>query len=123
MSERFIKIALIYFLIAIGFGMSMSMSQNFDYTSLHAHLALLGWASLAIAGLIYHLYPAAAQSKLGAIHFWLHNIGLPIMMIGLFFVLGGNTAIEPVVAVGASITTIGILLFAINVLRNVKSSS
>lgn len=74
MSERFLKIAVVYFVIGITFGIIMSITQNYNYSTLHTHIALLGWASLALAGLIYNLYPAASQSKLGAIHFWLHNM-------------------------------------------------
>lgn len=123
MSERFIKIAVTYFVIAITFGLFMSMSNDHNYKNLHVHLALLGWASLALAGLIYRLYPAASQSKLVTMHFWLHNIGLPIMLIGWFFVIGGNIAFGPIIGLGALITSIGILIFAINVCLNVKSPS
>jgi cbb3-type cytochrome oxidase subunit 1 len=44
----------------------------------HAHVLLLGWASLALAGVVYHLYPAAAGTRLARWHFWLHNGGLAL---------------------------------------------
>ncbi|WP_329955819.1 hypothetical protein [Calidifontibacillus erzurumensis] len=55
----------------------MSILKNFDYTPVHAHLALLGWGSLGLAGFIYILYSKAEQSKRGKAHF-----GLPIPNIG-----------------------------------------
>jgi hypothetical protein len=45
----------------------------FILAPVHAHLLLLGWASLALAGIIYHLYPAAGTTRLARIHFWAHN--------------------------------------------------
>ncbi|WP_047154661.1 cytochrome-c oxidase [Aneurinibacillus tyrosinisolvens] len=120
MGVRLIKIAAVYFLIAVLFGMYMSMTQHFEFKGIHAHLALLGWASLAIAGLIYHLFPAAAQHRLGTLHFWLHNVGLPVMMIGLLGLTLGNPAFEAVIAIGAIVTIVGVLLFTVNVFKNVS---
>ncbi|WP_017755121.1 cbb3-type cytochrome c oxidase subunit I [Calidifontibacillus oryziterrae] len=122
MGEKLLKIAVIYFLIAVLLGMFMSMTHNFNFTPAHAHIALLGWASLGIAGLIYILYPKAEASKLGKAHFWFHNIGLPIMMIGLLLLEGGMVTAEPIIGIGANITTIGIILFVINVFRNVSAA-
>lgn len=123
MGVKLIKIAAVYFVIGIGFGMFMSMSHTFDYTSVHAHINLLGWASLGLAGVIYHLFPKAGRSTAGKIHFWLHNIGLPIMMIGLILLSGGSEGVEPVIAVGGVLVTLGILSFLYNVFTNIKSSA
>ena len=35
---------------------------------------------MALAGLIYTVYPKAASSRLARIHFWLHSTALPAMM-------------------------------------------
>lgn len=51
-----------------------------------------------------------------------HNIGLPVMMIGLFFMIVlENQAFTPVVAVGATLTAIGVLIFVYHILKNLKS--
>jgi len=122
MGARLIKIASVYFLLGIGLGMYMSIAHNFGLTSVHAHVNLLGWASLALAGIVYHLFPKSADSLLGKLHFWLHNIGLPIMMIGLILFVSGVAGMEPVIAVGGSVTSVGVLLFTINVLTNVSAA-
>ncbi|MFD0681574.1 MULTISPECIES: cytochrome-c oxidase [unclassified Paenibacillus] len=119
MGAKLIKIASIYFVVGVFFGMFMSITHQFQFASVHAHLNLVGWVSLALAGFVYHVFPKAACSMLGKIHFWLHNIGLPIMMIGLVFLVSGVQAVEPVVAVGGSLTAIAVVLFTINVLKNV----
>lgn len=59
MNLRFFKIAAVYFVIAIILGIIMGIRHDFSLTSVHAHLNLLGWVSMALFGTIYHLYPAA----------------------------------------------------------------
>lgn len=119
---KLIKIASIYFVVGICLGMFMSISHRFDFASVHAHINLLGWVSLALAGFVYHVFPKSAESVLAKIHFWLHNIGLPIMMIGLFILVSGIANTEPVIAVGGTLTSIGIIIFMINVLKNVSAA-
>lgn len=77
---------------------------------------------MALAGLIYWLCPRAGGHWLGLVHFWLHNIGLPIFLIGLFIVNSGHAAAIPVVAVGATIAAVGILFFTVNLLLNLKKA-
>lgn len=122
MAQRFIKIAVVYLVIGACFGLGMGITQNFTLTPVHAHLLLLGWASLALAGIVYHLYPRAAQSKLASVHFWLHNLGLPVFMGGLAFVVRGNHDLIPVVATGATAALVGLVAFAVNVMANVKAA-
>ncbi|THE10297.1 cytochrome-c oxidase [Bacillus timonensis] len=117
---RFLKMAALYFVIGVLIGMGMSMSHSYTLTGVHVHINLLGWASMGLAGIVYYLFPQAGESKLGKIHFWLHNIGLPVMMIGLTMLLLGNPAVEPAIAVGGTVTTLAIILFAINIFLNVK---
>ncbi|MGG4105299.1 cytochrome-c oxidase [Paenibacillus lautus] len=122
MGVKLIKIAAVYFVLGILLGMYMSISHSYDYASVHTHVNLLGWASLALAGVIYVLFPAAGESTAGKVHFWLHNIGLPVMMIGLALLVSGMESVEPVIAVGGVLVTLGILAFLYNVLTNVKST-
>jgi FtsH-binding integral membrane protein len=54
------------------------------------------------------------------VHFWLHNIGLPIMMIALAFLVSGTKNATPAVAVGSTLVVLGVIVFAINIIKNVK---
>ena len=121
MELRFLKVAVIYLVIGATLGLGMGISGKFTLTPVHAHLLLLGWASLAIAGLVYHWYPAAALTRLARAHFWLHNIGLPGFMIGLALLLTGNPWAMPLAAGSATLVLVGLALFAANVLINVKA--
>jgi cbb3-type cytochrome oxidase subunit 1 len=122
MGLHFIRIAVVYLFIGALLGFFMGITQNFTLVPVHAHLLLLGWASLALAGLVYHLYPAAATTRLARIHFWLHNLGLPGFMIGLSVLLTGTESFKPFVALSASTVLIGLAIFAVNVLVNVRTA-
>lgn len=116
MSERLIYIAVIYLVVGATLGVVMGISGNFALQPVHAHLLLAGWLTLAMAGVIYKLFPAAAATKLAKAHFWLHNVGLPVFMAGLGVMLStGDQGLIPIVAGGASLVLVGFYCFAMNV--------
>lgn len=121
MSLRFIRIAVVYLVIGALLGYTMGITQKFALTPVHVHVTLAGWLTLAVAGLVYHLYPDAALTRLARAHFWLHNIGLPVFMVGLALMLTGSQGVTAIIAVGASTLLIALVLFAANVLLNVKA--
>jgi cbb3-type cytochrome oxidase subunit 1 len=123
MGLRFLKIAVVYLLVGAMLGLFMGITQQFGLAPVHAHLLLLGWASLALAGIIYHLYPAASTTRLARIHFWLHNAGLPVFMVGLGLLLTGHDSAGPVVGISASVVLVGLAIFVSNVLLNVKPAT
>ncbi|WP_042462127.1 cytochrome-c oxidase [Neobacillus dielmonensis] len=123
MGKTLIKIAAVYFSIGVLVGMTMGIIHDFRYTSMHAHINLLGWVSTALFGIIYSIYPFAADTKLAKTHFWLHNIGLPVMVIGLFCESWGISAALPVMIVGSLAVVVGTLLFTVNLFKTLKASS
>ncbi|SDO59321.1 cytochrome-c oxidase [Halobacillus aidingensis] len=123
MGITLIKISAVYFAIGVAIGYYMSSAHDYALTPVHVHINLLGWTALTLAGILYHTFPILAKSLSGKIHFWLHNIGLPLMMLGLFFVVVfENEALLPLVATGATVTSLGIFSFVFNVLKNLKAS-
>lgn len=120
MGIKFIKVSVCYFVIGVCLGMYMSITESFNFTPVHVHINLLGWTAMTLAGLIYVAFPNAANTGLAKVHFWLHNIALPVMMIGLAFLVSGVGAAGTAVAIGGSVMVLGIILFAINILQNVK---
>lgn len=122
MSARFFKVASVYFVIAIILGIIMGIRHDFSLTSVHAHLNLLGWVSMALFGTIYYLYPAAGSSKLATIHFWLHNIGVPVMQGGITLLMLTENGVFTVFAIiGSLVVVLGGILFAVNVFKHVKA--
>ncbi|TMW70640.1 cytochrome-c oxidase [Alteribacter natronophilus] len=121
MGVRCIKVSAVYFAVAVILGLYMSIAGDYSLSSVHAHIALLGWASFALAGVIYHLFPRAGENRLAYVHFWIHNIGLPVMMISLFLVITGQDLFLSFLPFGAILVVLSTLLFTYNVLKNVRS--
>lgn len=121
MALIWLKLAVTYLVIGVVFGLVMGITHAFQYIPVHTHINLLGWASLGLAGIIYHLFPRAGGHWLGLVHFWLHNLGLPVFVAGLYIMLAGHPGAMPMVAGGATVAVIGILCFAANLYINLKS--
>lgn len=117
MSHWLLRIATLYLAAGIALGITMAASHNHAEAPLHAHLNLLGFVTLTLAALWYRSQPEAAATKLAKAHFVLHNLGLPVMAGGLFFLLRGQPAAEPVVAIGSTVVALGIACFVANVWR------
>ncbi len=118
MGNRFLRLAVLYILLGVSMGIFMAASHNYTLKPVHAHLNLLGWATMALFGLWYRSAPASAETRLAKVHFWLHNIALPIQMVTLAMFLNGNTAIEPVLAVASVVVGIGLICFAVNLWKH-----
>jgi cbb3-type cytochrome oxidase subunit 1 len=121
--KAYLKVATVYFTIGVLAGLTMGIIHDFRFTSVHAHVNLLGWVSMALFGLIYHFYPNAANSKLAKAQFWLHNIGVPVMLGGIALqVLGVSAALAPTI-IGSLAVVIGVILFMVNVFKYVGKDS
>jgi cbb3-type cytochrome oxidase subunit 1 len=121
--KAYLKVATVYFTIGVLAGLIMGIIHDFRFTSVHAHVNLLGWVTMALFGLIYHFYPNAANSKLAKTQFWLHNIGVPVMLGGISLqVLGVSAALPPTI-IGSLAVVIGVILFMVNVFKYVGKDS
>ncbi|WP_214472634.1 cbb3-type cytochrome c oxidase subunit I [Mesorhizobium sp. dw_380] len=112
-SDLFFKTAVVWLILGIAAGLQMAISGDHGAFPAHAHINLLGWVTSAIFGGYYALNPAKAERKIALIHYGLYNLGLVIMLPALYLMLhGGNTAVEPIVAVGSLIVAAAVLAFA-----------
>jgi len=120
-ATTWLKLAVVYLMVGVGLGIVMGSTEDFTLRPVHAHLNLLGWATLALAGLIYSVYPDAGKSRLARAHFWLHNLSLPVMMGSLAWFLQGHPEIVPVLATAEIVAAVGVIAFASNIFLNVKT--
>ena len=84
---NFMKAGLIYVVLGMLLGIGMAASHNHRMMPVHAHLNLVGWASMAIFALFYQIVPKAASTGLAKVHFWIANMGLLIMVPGIALAL------------------------------------
>lgn len=114
LSKNFIRASLVYFFIAAILGIIMVSMRSYPAQLLftHVHLNLLGWMSMMIYGVGYHILPRFSGKplpypKLGTLQFYLANIGL----VGLV----SFRPIHPIVEIFAGIQVISIGLFVANI--------
>jgi hypothetical protein len=121
LSHRLIHTAVVFFLAGVALGNYMGAQQDFRFTHVHAHLHLLGWVSLSLVGLIYTQHPALQRGWLAHAHYWLHTLGLVVFMGA--FAWGAAVGDKPVpfIAGGASMVSLGVLAFALNVFTRLRS--
>lgn len=119
-SNRFFYSAIVFALIGICGGIYMAASHDHLAAPAHAHTLLLGWVSMAVFGFFYRLVPQAAGT-LAAWHWWLMNIGVPVMAIGILLIRYENSAMGEPMAAGSAFVILGaMILFAINVVRGLN---
>lgn len=115
-----LKLAVAYLVIGVLMGVVMGATHDFRLSPVHAHVNLLGWATLGLAGVVYTLFPQAGESRLAKVHFWLINIGLPVMSVALAFELLGHQAAAPVLGIASMGVGLGVAAFAANLFTNLK---
>lgn len=120
LARLWILISVCYLLVGVAFGIGMAATKHFEFAPVHAHINLLGWATMALSGLIYARYPRAGGSRLGVIHFWSFNILFPVLILGLTFMFAGHPEMEPVMVVGSLGALASLLVFAVNLFQNTK---
>jgi len=103
----FIFAGSLFGLAGMAWGIQMSMTQDHTLASAHAHNNLVGFVVMTIYGVYYRLVPAAANTGLARIHFWLALAGAAIIGVGIGLAIMGTT---PVVAIIASLLTIAAML-------------
>jgi len=57
----FILIGLLYGIFGFGFGIWVGINERFEQAHLHAHINLIGFASMTLFGLLYRAFPALAR--------------------------------------------------------------
>ncbi|MDQ6437000.1 hypothetical protein RB623_23360 [Mesorhizobium sp. LHD-90] len=111
-ARNFFTLAILYAICGMALGLHMSITHDHSQMPVHAHAMVAGWLMSAVFAFFYHLMPAAAASRLAAVHFWLTAVSGVALIVGLYFLLAGKAAVEPVVATASMAFYAGILLFA-----------
>jgi cbb3-type cytochrome oxidase subunit 1 len=127
--RNFIVMSIMYLGLAAFFGVIMLANPSYLYLKfIHSHLNMLGWVSMMIYGVGYHILPRFAGKrlksvKMGEVQFYLANIGLVGML--LFYTMQMSS---PEVALYKSLSVafgfmevISIVLFFYNMLATLFS--
>ncbi|MEE8575142.1 MAG: cbb3-type cytochrome c oxidase subunit I [Thermodesulfobacteriota bacterium] len=122
----FIRCAMLYLVVALMLGLHMSMAgPGYPFIQVHTHFNLLGWMSMMIFGVAYHILPRFSgqplwSEKLATAHLYLANIGLIGMALGWVLLAKGSS--YAVHFIFSSIEFISVLFFVINMFKTVKAA-
>jgi hypothetical protein len=90
-------------------GMAMAASNDHTMMPAHAHLNLMGWATLALMGTFYQL--SGRNDRLGWANYWISTAAVVIAIPSLAMLLGGNAAAEKFTIAGSVLATLGMVTF------------
>lgn len=122
--RAFIRASLIWFGVGILLGVSMAWwpQHALVYRPAHMHANLLGFVSMMIFGVAYHVIPRFSGSplwnpSLALGHFWLANVGLAGMVGGWMLRVTPGWVGPVLLRTGAGIGALGAFLFIYNIWR------
>jgi hypothetical protein len=119
----FLLLASACLIIGVCLGIYMGVNEDLQLVAVHTHINLVGWASLALFGVIYRLYPELAASRLALVHFWLSAPSAVVFPVGIY--LAQVHQIHAVVIATSLLWLLGALVFFVVVARlaSLRSSS
>jgi cbb3-type cytochrome oxidase subunit 1 len=123
--RAFLKASLAWLALGVTLGVAMSAHPVWTmYRSAHMHMVLLGFVTMMIYGVAYHVIPRftghALHSRRAAVaHWWLSNAGLALMAVGFAVqatVAGVGTVL---LATGGTLSAAGAYTFAYLIWRTI----
>jgi hypothetical protein len=103
--------AVLFVIAGMIWGITMAISEDHTAMPAHAHLNLLGWVSLFLFGIYYKLHPSLEDAKSAMAQIWIWIIGTIVLTIGVAMVHSGNSAGDPIAAIGSFVVLLDMLLF------------
>lgn len=125
----YLRMSVVYFVLGVvlGFAMLLWPGEAGYLVSSHVHLNLLGFMSMMIYGVGYHILPKFSgrhiySPQIVKVQFWLANAGLMGMALSWpFTVMAETSSAYNILLLAALLSLISIILFAFNILKTVKS--
>lgn len=123
-SKAFLKASITWLGLGVTLGLAMVIYPPWTaYRTAHLHMNLLGFVSMMIFGVAYHVIPRFTSHPLhsrrtAGVHWWLANIGLALMAAG-FATVGPRTLRLVLLATGGTLSTLGAYAFIYNIWRTI----
>jgi hypothetical protein len=106
----------LFVLCGVSLGIWMGANENFTLAPVHAHINLIGWASMGLIGAFYAVAGERAPRKLGWVTYCLMTLGLLVMVPSLALLLLGSKKSLPFLAVSEISVALALLIFVVSVL-------
>jgi hypothetical protein len=116
-SNNFLRLGALSALVGMALGVWMGANQDFVLRPVHAHINLLGFASMMLFGLFFRAFPAAGRGWLPMGHFVLSVIGFLILMPSLTLMLLARPLFIPGMIASEIMLVASMALFVIIVFK------
>jgi putative Mn2+ efflux pump MntP len=103
--------AVLLVVVGMVWGIVMAISQDHSTMPAHAHLNLLGWVSLFLFGIYYHLHPIIDRTLTALVQVWIWIAATVVLAFGVALVHTGHAVGDPIAAIGSMIVLADMLLF------------
>ena len=126
--ERFIKASLVWFGLGITLGVAMAVWPALAaYRLAHMHMNLLGFVTMMIFGVAYHVIPRFTghplySRRLAGAHWWISNSGLALLVTGFALAPHIGAARMPILATGGLLSATGGFAFIVNLWRTIDGA-
>jgi hypothetical protein len=110
-SLAFFATGCLFVLVGMSMGMWMGANQQFTLSPVHAHINLIGWATMGLMGTFYALAGERAPRRLAWANYGLLTLGVLIMAPALGSMLLGSTKFLPFLLVSEVLIVGGTLCF------------
>ncbi len=104
-------------------GMVMGITEDHSTFPAHAHLNLLGWVSLFLFGIYYHLHPAIDRRRLAFVQVCIWIAATIVLTSGIALVHSGHPIGDAIAAVGSPVIFADMLFFGWLVYRGERPES
>lgn len=118
LSNLLLRLSTILLMCGLTLGIVMGIRQDFTLAPAHAHLNLVGFVIMFIAGLYYRIAPEAAEGLLAKVQAALLVVGALVFPVGIAMVLSWGHGYEAAAIIGAFIVYAAVGLFAVIVFRS-----
>jgi cbb3-type cytochrome oxidase subunit 1 len=113
LANRFFATAAILALCGMAWGMVMSATHDHTLGPAHGHLNLVGFVAMAVFGSYYALAPAAAESGLARLHYWLALGAVVVFAPGIALAIEGVTEALALLGTLLVIASMALFLFIV----------
>ena len=111
---KFLTLGAAMLVLGVSMGTYMGIAHDFQLAPVHAHVNLLGWASLSLFGIVYRIFPELQANRLARIHFLLSAPSAIMFPGGIYMAMMHG---KPLLSgVAALMWLIGAILFLVQLL-------
>ncbi|MBV9881032.1 MAG: cbb3-type cytochrome c oxidase subunit I [Gemmatirosa sp.] len=127
--KAFLKASLAWLALGVTLGVAMAAHPAWTvYRLAHVHMVLLGFVTMMIYGVAYHVIPRFAGQPLhrrgaAGAHWWTSNAGLALMALGFCVRVHAPALGTPLLAVGGTLSALGAYAFVYLIWRTLDGAA